>query len=171
MDINKPVTPDYLKLTDYQLLGELPDPFVMNDGRRITDPAEWEARRKEIYKPTIELQYGTQPPEPEFLETELLHYHGASVTYLIHTGTRAKPVTFRMQVLQPPGVKDKYPVIVDGDMCWPYYMDKEFLGAALNRGIGWVLFDRTELAHDNNNEGRGKGQLYNTYPEYTFGAL
>ena len=50
-------------------------------------------------------------------------------------------------------------------------MDREFLNAALANGIGWAFFDRTELAHDLNYEGRGCGQLYGTYPEYTFGAL
>ena len=66
---------------------------------------------------------------------------------------------------------EKIPVIIDGDSCWTYHMDKAFLSPALDNGIGWVLFDRTELAHDLNYEGRGHGQLYKTYPGYTFGAL
>jgi hypothetical protein len=171
MDINEPVTRDYLKITEYKLLGELPDPFMMDNGSRMTDPSQWEERRKEIYKTAIELQYGTQPPKPEFVEVELLHYSGNIQTFFIHTGTRERPVTFRMQLLLPQGVTGKIPLIVDGDQCWMYYMDKAFLGAALDRGIGWVLFNRTELAHDVNNEGRGQGQLYPTYPDYTFGAL
>lgn len=165
-----PVNENLLKITEYKLLGELPDPFVKDNGGRIADPSEWEARRAEIYHTAVELQYGHQFPDPEFLEVELLCY-AAVKTYLIHTGTRENPLSFRMQVILP-DVKDaKVPVIVDGDMCWRYHMDKEFLNTALDNGIGWVMFDRTELAHDINNEGRGKGAIYKTYPECDSGAL
>jgi hypothetical protein len=64
-----------------------------------------------------------------------------------------------------------FPAIVDGDMCFPYHMDKEYLSAATDEGVAWVFFDRTELAHDIQGEGRRKGQLYDAYPDYTFGAI
>ena len=61
-----------IKITNLEILGKLPDPFLMEDGTRISDPTQWEARRKEMYKHVVELQYGTQPPAPEFLEVELI---------------------------------------------------------------------------------------------------
>ena len=160
-----------LKITEYKLLGKLPDPFTLDNGERITRPEQWEQRRKEIYKTAIELQYGTQPPAPDFLEAELTCNTENCRTYRIITGTKEKPVTFRMHVILPRTHGAEIPVIIDGDSCWTYHMDKAFLAPALDNGIAWVLFDRTELAHDLNYEGRGHGQLYDTYPGYTFGAL
>ena len=41
----------------------------------------------------------------------------------------------------------------------------------LENGIGFVLFNRLELAHDIGWEGRGVGALYNVYPDLDMGAL
>ena len=53
------VNEDMLKITEYKLLGKLPDPFLKDNGERISSPEEWEERRKEIYKTAVELQYGS----------------------------------------------------------------------------------------------------------------
>lgn len=158
-----------LCVTDLEVLGKLPDPFLFEDGHRVSTRAEWADRRRELYKTVIELQYGTMPPPPEVLEVEPL-YAGNPRTYRITVGTRERQVSYRMQLWLPQGVQ-KPPVIVDGDQCFGYPADREWLGAALDEGIGWALFDRTELAHDIQGEGRRKGALYEIYPTYTFGAL
>ena len=166
------VNENTLKITEYELLGKLPDPFMFDNGERMTSKDQWEKRRAEIYKTAVELQYGTQPPDPEHFEVEaLLDWSPVCKGYKIHAGTNDKQVSFRMQILLPEKCEGNVPVIVDGDMCWMYHMDREFLNAALGKGVGWVLFDRTELAHDINTEGRGKGALYGVYPQYSFGAL
>ncbi len=165
-----PVSPDLLHVTKYEVLGQLPDLFTFDDGTPVRTPADWEVRRKELYRTAVELQYGTQPPAPEFLEVEPLDIQRNWKTYRIHTGTRAKPVSFLMKVLLP-GTKGNYPCIVDGDMCFTYFMNQAYLSAATDEGVAWVLFDRTELAHDIIGEGRRHGQLYETYPTHTFGAL
>ena len=163
------VRDDLLQVTKYEVLGKLPDPFLTEAGVRLTAPAEWAARRAELYRTVIELQYGTQPPKPDFLTVERLCDDPREVSFIIHTGTRQHPVQFRIYVLLPKA-EEKCPVIVDGDAGWRYHMDRDYLNAALEKGIGWVLFDRTELAHDNRAESR-VGALYQTYPDYTFGAL
>ncbi len=168
----KEIDENTLKVTEYELLDKLPDPFVFDSGERMTSPDQWEKRREEIYKYAIDLQYGTLPPAPEYFEVEpLLDWSPVCKGYKIHAGTKEKQVSFRMQVILPEKRDGKVPVIVDGDMCWMYHMDREFLNAALDRSVGWVMFDRTELAHDNGGDGRGNGALYGVYPEYTFGAL
>ncbi len=163
------VREDLLQITKYEVLGKLPDPFLAEAGVRLTSSAEWAARRAELYRTVIELQYGTQPPKPDFLTVERLCDDPREGTFLIHTGTRERPVQLRMRILLP-GTDEKCPVIVDGDACWRYHLDRDYLDAALEKGIGWVLFDRTELAHDNRAEGR-VGALYDAYPDCTFGAL
>ena len=47
-----------MKITSYEVLGKLPDLFTFEDGRKVTSIADWEERRKEIYKTAVELQYG-----------------------------------------------------------------------------------------------------------------
>ena len=159
-----------LHVTKYEVLGKLPDLFTFDNGAPVKTPADWGKRRGEIYKTAVELQYGTLPPAPEFLEVETLYIGGKVRSYRIHTGTKARPVSFLMKLILPAS-GDNFPAIVDGDMCFPYHMNNDYLTAATDEGVAWVFFDRTELAHDIQGEGRRKGQLYDTYPDYTFGAL
>lgn len=169
--MNDTVRADMLKITEYELLGKLPDPFTFDSGERMSSPSEWEMRRREIFKSAVELQYGTQPPAPDSLEVERLQEVEKASSYHIKVTRRGAGLTFRMQILMPENTDKKVPVIVDGDQCWKYHMDKDYINAALDKGVGWVFFDRTELAHDINTEGRGQGALYKLYPEYTFGAV
>ena len=158
-----------IKVTEYKVLGELPDPFLKPDGTRASTPEEYEEIKKEHYKSAIELQYGTMPPLPEFLEVERTTKGRKSVSYRITTGRRDFPVTFTMRVFQPK-VEEKCPVIINGDFGFDYAFEPGFLDAALNEGIGFVYFDRTELVPDVREAGKN-APLYNCYPEYTFGAL
>ena len=174
----EPNHPDYTfdntltKITQYDLKGKLPNPFIMDDGTLVDTPEKWQERRKEIYKTAVELQYGTMPPEPEFLEVERLYGGGKGDcgSYRIITGKKDKPVIFYMKVIRPK-CDEKPPVVVDGDMCFMYHFNPEFYKTFTDNNIAFCTFDRTQLAHDVMNEGRSKGQLYDVYPEYTFGAV
>lgn len=171
MDTFECVKEDMLRITELKVLGSLPNPFVFESGETVKTKKDWDKRRKEIYKTAIELQYGTQPPEPEYLDVETLYVAKDVCTYLIHTGKRNNSISFRMQVLIPAKYEGKIPFIITGDQCWKYFMNRDYINTALDNGIGWVFFDRTELAHDLLKDKRHQGQLFNIYPEYTFGAL
>ena len=67
------VNKDMLKITKYEVLGNLPNPFLFDNGNMVKTKEDWEKRKQEIYKTTIELQYGILPPKPEFLDVETLH--------------------------------------------------------------------------------------------------
>jgi len=136
-----------IPLLECKVAGELPDLFTMEDGSKIIREEQWEKRRKELYKTAVELQYGTMPPDPEFLEVEMLDDEWNIRNYRIITGTRACPVQFTMRVIRPSEQK-KYPAIVDGDLCWRYYYDKDFIRAATDAVIMLVLINRTELVPD-----------------------
>ncbi len=168
----KPVTgEEIIKAVQYDVLGKLPNPFIFDDGTEVKSVEDWEKRRKEIYKTAVELQYGLQPPKPEVFEVEPLYEFSTSVlNYRITAGTREKQASFIMQIFKPEKVT-KFPVVVCGDGCWKYANDKEYLDTMLDNGIGFVLFNRLELAHDIRGEGRGKGQLYKVYPDLDMGAL
>ena len=160
-----------IRVTEYRVLGKLPDPFLRADGERIASPEEWPECRKRIYASAVELQYGTQPPKPEVFRVETCYRDSRAGSYRIRAGTRQKQVSFLMKVILPSGSSGPLPVAVDGDLSFNDVFDREWTGRFTDRGIALALFDRTELAHDLKGEGRGKGQLYGVYPEYTFGAL
>ena len=165
---SKTVFNNLLKIIKYETKGQLPNPFRFNNGDRVKTSDDWLVRRIELFQTAVELQFGTQPPTPEILEIEQLNLGKEHRSYKIHTGTKDRQLSFIIKVIMPRG--QNRPMIIDGDMCAGYHMNEEFISAALENNIGWVLFDRTELAHDIKGEGR-KGALYDAYPEYTFGAL
>ncbi len=161
---------DKVKFTDYKVLGKLPNPFLFNDGNEVKTEEDWQKRRGEIYKTAVELLYGTIPLKPEFFEVEpLSHTYCSPCSYLIKTGTKENPITMTMVLFRPQG-DGPFPVAVCGDMCFKYSYDKEYISTFVDNGIALALFDRTMLAPDRNLSGRN-GQLYKTYPEYTFGAV
>ena len=66
-------TEDLIKITEFKLAGKLPNPFVFDDGTAVTDPAQWPARKAEIWEKAVTLQFGQMPPKPEFLEVEPIY--------------------------------------------------------------------------------------------------
>ena len=138
-----------IDILNYELLGELPDPFLFDDGSRLTNPADWKRRRAEMYKDTIELQFGTMPPEPEFLEVEPLYFCGAGKlnSYRITTGTRKNPITFTMYVFRAKA-GEKAPAVISGDLCFAAMWEDDRAQTLVNENINFVLFNRTELAAD-----------------------
>ncbi len=163
------ITQDMLKINSYTVLGELPNPFVFNDGHTVSSTAEWAERRKELYKTAVELQFGGYPPQPDFFTVEALNYGKTQHSYKIHTGTKEHPISFLVKVILPS--KPNRPFIIDGDMGSGYFMQAGFVDAAISKDIGWVFFDRTELAHDIANESRGCGAVFDAYPNHNFGTL
>jgi len=162
---------DKVEYKSYEVLGKLPDPFLFEDGSYVKTKEDWQKRRKEIYKTAVELQYGKIPPQPEFLEFHPLRYtYYSPCDYLIKTGRKEKPVFLNMQIFHPEGQKGKFPVVVCGDLGFKYVYDKEFISAFVDNGIALAVFDRSMLAPDRDT-GRKEGQLYETYPDYNFGAV
>lgn len=163
---------NFIKITEYEVLGKLPDPFLKPDGTRVKTAEEFNEHKKELYKTAVELQYGTQPPKPEFLDVELLHGGKGwrSSHYRITTGKKDKPISFLMRVYVPV-TKEKCPVIITGDLCFDYFRTDEYLEYLLNRNIGFVTFNRLELANDVWQQTGKIGPLFDLYPEYTFGAI
>ncbi|MBO5200738.1 MAG: hypothetical protein J6B93_05590 [Clostridia bacterium] len=161
-----------IKITGYEVLGQLPDPFIMKDGGIADTPDKWRSHRATLLENTVKLQYGDILPEPEVFRVEPLYYGmpGRSNIYKIIAGTKEKQASFRMKVFRPE-TQGKFPVVIDGDGCFDYAYDKDFHGAFTKNGLVFALFDRTELAHDIRKEGRRQGALYEVYPEYNFGAL
>lgn len=161
-----------MKITSYEVLGKLPDPFRFEDGRRVVTVSDWEERRKELYTPCVELQYGGMPPEPEFLEIDPLcvpNAVGRMNIWRIRTGTREKPVAWTIYAHKPAG-GGPWPVVIDGDLCYGCMQDPGIAEQFTSRGIMLVKFNRDEIVPDTRNPKR-TDNLYGTYPDLTFSAL
>ena len=156
-------------LAKYRLIGKLPDPFLLENGKRVASPAAWAQRKKELMRLAVDFQYGGLPPAPEFVSVEPL-YEGARLSsYRILTGTYERPISFSMQVVFPPEKKDVYPAVIDGDACFDYMYKEAFLQPFQDIGAIFVRFNRTELAADVRKE-HTEG-LYGVYPGLRFTGL
>ncbi|MBE6724051.1 MAG: hypothetical protein E7576_02470 [Ruminococcaceae bacterium] len=161
-----------MKITKYEVLGKLPDPFLFNDGRRVKTLSDWEEKRKELFDPCVGLQYGGMPPEPEFLEIDPLcvpNTVGRMNIWRIRTGTREKPVSWTVYAHKPAG-QGPWPVVIDGDLCYGCMQDPEIAEQFTSREIMLVKFNRDEIVPDTRNPKR-TDNLYGTYPDLTFSAL
>lgn len=194
MSLN-PICENTCNIKKYETLDKLSDPFVFNDGSRVITKEDWQRRRDELYKTAVEMQFGTMPPKPEFIEVEPVCY-GTVQIFRIITGTRQSPVVFYMHIFKACKSGSKAPAVISGDLCFERVYNKEWIGTFTQNDINLVLFNRCELAPDlsqyhldildNQDSGEyhlGKemwdemtngncqGQVKKAYPEYTFGAI
>lgn len=160
---------NFLKVTEYTVEGNLPDLFTFNNGEKVKTADDWQKRRKEMYKTAIELQYGKQPPAPEFLDICQTCDTSFNI-YRITTGTCENPITFSMYVKLPKEKKEKYPFVITGDYCWTNYYTPEMMKLFSDNDIALALFDRTSIAPDNKNEAKN-AVIYKAYPDCDFGAI
>ena len=170
-----------IQVTKYEVLGKLPELLKHENGEKVTRES-WESRRKELYKYAVDFQYGGMPPEPEFLEVEERYRPGRSSdiphgVYDIITGRRDHPIRLTMRVIGKAHDGEKRAAVIDGDLCFNYVFDKEYINTFADGNVLLVMFDRTELAYDElayvplNELDRKKGQIYECYPDMSFGAI
>lgn len=156
----------------------LPHLLTFNNGEPVNMPADWPARRRELYDAVVPLEYGGLPPVPARTWAEVLHAaalrHFDGVRYLscrVHCEPAAPatlPFSFMLYLLIPPGA-GPFPVVLNGDACWRY-ASEGVTAEVLRRGYILAQFNRVELAPDMYNNDRTSG-LYRVYPDGEFGAL
>ncbi len=143
-----------------EYFGKMPDPFLKEDGTRMT-PDEWHKNKKALLQKITDIEYGGMPPRPEVVKVERLTqiYRSKSIWYKIHAGTKEKQLTFMLEITVPflPdkakainsdwGPDEKYPVLLTGDGCWPY-IEGEVKQQILKRGYIVARFNRLEIASD-----------------------
>ncbi|HEV2295675.1 MAG TPA: hypothetical protein VGR35_17640 [Tepidisphaeraceae bacterium] len=164
--------------TKPKVLGELPNPFVFTDGRRVNTPDDWRARREELLELILHHQYGHLPPAPRTTTAVQLLSHTLRTLKATHhqykltfdNGDGHEPVSMVIDLLIPPG-QGPFPVILRGDWGWRKTPD-EIAQHILARGYILAEFNRLELAQD---LGRTPPEqtfgLYAMYPDGDFGAL
>ncbi len=161
--------------------GKMPDPFLKEDGTRMT-PDEWLRNKDAIRQKIVDIEYGGMPPRPEVLEIEYLNTfrrstsdHAAGNFIRVRAGTPKKQLTFCIELFvpvvkgispagdsEPLSSEEKYPVILTGDGCY-LNMTPDVISNILKNGFIAARFNRLEIAADSGCV-RGDGAIYSVYP-------
>ena len=152
----------------------LPDLLRFDDGRPVAAPADWEARRAEVARHVVDLQYGRLPPMPAGVRIEILNRSGirwlpSGVGFVtIRVVTEAPDYAFMLYLTIPAG-DGPFPVVLCGDGCWRT-MTEAVTREVVKRGYILAQFNRTEIVPDVAAAGKSIG-LYRQVPDGEFGAL
>jgi dienelactone hydrolase len=151
------------------IIMQLPDPFLMSNGKRVRTIDDWEARRRELRDLILGYEYGRMPTEA----TEVKATENSSQ---VDTATQrtTKQLTLTMGpggkvsvplVLSVPPGKGPFPIIIKGDLCWGR-VKPEIVAEVVRRGYILAEFDRTAVAPDKNDRTTG---VFPLYPQYDWG--
>ncbi len=157
-----------IKITDFKMIGELPDIFTFKNGKKLTDRSDWEKRRNEILEDAAGLQFGALPPKPDVLEVYPINRTPRMQFFKIVTGTKEKTVDILMLAVLPEG-KGPFPAVISGDLTFDILYDKEYINTFTDNGIMPVFFNRLDLVADRLED--SFSPLYDIYPNRNFGAI
>ncbi len=147
------------------IIKELPDPFLMPNGKRVQSKADWAKHRREITGQIAFYEYGHFAPAPANLtatEQSVAKIEGSDATerrLRLSMGSGNK-IEAQLMLSIPAG-NGPFPVIVKGDLCWGR-IAPAMLAAALKRGYVVAEFDRTDFAPDSADRTKG---VFAAYPE------
>jgi dienelactone hydrolase len=148
----------------------LPDPLVMKDGTRVTTPAQWDLRRKEMLEDILAIQFGHMPSEvPEVKVVKIRDAlkqpseHSLRRLATFTTGPNQE-ITIRVMLAIPKQSEGPFPVIVKIGGGHP---DE----AGVNkRGYAIAMVDTGQL--DPGGEGKDVvGPAQKAYPDLDWGSL
>ncbi len=149
---------------------DLPDPFLLLNGRRVASVGDWTQRREEIKAMLLHYQYGHLAPAAEVAAKELSSRKsegsGAVEKQLLVSLGPGGKVAYRLIVTIPPG-EGPFATIVKGDLCWGR-VSEPMITSAVRRNYIVAEFDRTEIAPDSADRAKGVHALY---PEYDWSTI
>ena len=158
-------------ITRYESLGNLPDPFMFDDGSPVRSGSDWPRRKAEMAKTALELQYGVMPPAPESVSVAPMYVTGPGHlnSWRVTAKCAAKDVAFTMMAFMPE--EKNCPAVITGDLCFGYAFDKDYVNAFTQNGVALVMFNRTELVPDAVTDPARQGELYEAFPDVPFTAF
>ncbi|HLK60101.1 MAG TPA: hypothetical protein VKU00_26305 [Chthonomonadaceae bacterium] len=152
------------------VISELPDPFLLPNGKRVKSAKEWEAHRKALLETILHYEYGPLPPVldhvvgTETASRQIEATHATEREILLTMGPEDAIKTHLILTL--PAGKGPFPIILRGDLCWGR-LDPAIVAEVVRRGYALAEFDRTEIAPDS----KERGGVYAAYPDYQGGRL
>ncbi|HXJ20206.1 MAG TPA: hypothetical protein VMT03_08235 [Polyangia bacterium] len=153
-----PAPPAFSALTS---IANLPDPFLMISGTRISKIADWRCRRAEI---SSQIQYwGTGPKgAPPAASSLTATFSGSKLTVTVTQG--GATITLSSTITTPSG-SGPFPLVIG--MNTP----TGSLPTSLFSGVATMTFDSTQLVSDGFNVTRGAGTYFTMYPDRNTGAM
>jgi hypothetical protein len=147
---------------------KLPDPFLMNNGRRVKSRADWTRRRREIKAMMLYYQYGHIPPAPKNVTAKLLSsekvYDGATKKHILLSMGPGRKIKVNVGIIVPKG-KGPFPVILKNDSgIFKVPIAEEII----RRGFIVADYNRTDLAPDRK---AAVGPAQAAYPDYDWATL
>lgn len=162
---------DYPDAEDLPVIRELPDPFLMQNGSRVSTSAEWNRRREEIKEMLQHYQFGYMPPPRGNMTAETKGseetYAGGRRTFRkiqLFVGPE-KRIVLPVSIVMPEG-KGPFPVIIRNNSGTVGFSGS-FYSEAVGRGYMIVTYDRGDW------HGK-KGVTHNiqaAYPDYDWGTI
>jgi hypothetical protein len=149
-----------------------PDPFIFNNGTRVSTIQDWNARRGEIKDLLLNTEYGTMPGRPDrmlVVETSTVDIGvgktmRALTIVIVPSNASSKSFNFTAWIFIPAG-SGPFPAIVkvgkDGE---------GFNATAMERGYMYACFNNLVLdADEEGSDIDGPPQL--AYPDHTWGSV
>ena len=150
---------------------ELPDPFMMRDGKRVRTKEDWDHRRAELLELILTYEYGHVPTEATEVKATQTGSEEDSETH-----ATVRQITLAMGpggkvsvplVLTVPQGKGPFPIIIKGDLCWGR-VKPAIVAEVMKHGYILAEFDRTAVAPDKNDRTTG---VFPLYPDADWGDL
>ncbi len=167
----------YLKRNYAKVVGDIPDPFIFNNGSRVTTEQDWQLRREEIKEMILNIEYGTIPGRPDALivsevnSTQLdngVFMKTLNFSVVPKNGSSDHNFNFTVWVYLP-NTPGPHPVVLK--------VAKDGIGSQVpvnktivDRNYVYICFEHVAL--DPDTEGYDiVGPAQTAYPDYTWGTL
>ncbi len=147
----------------------LPDPFLMPDGSRVSGEADWENQRRYITEMLLHYQYGHMPPfsgkirSEEISRKKILGGKAVEAIEELRIGPD-NPLVVRISYVKPKG-SGPFPVIIKNDRQLGQVPVRSEI---VDRGYMVVEYIRHDLDEDDGDRSDGVHPLY---PDYDWGTL
>lgn len=148
---------------------QLPDPFALENGARVSTPEQWRAHRDDIKAQLAFYEYGELPPIP--LNVRVIEKtptrEGEHV--LLSCGPNSA-LKFALDLRFPPHQTGPFPVLITGDALFKADEEEKApaIAQVLARGYALAQFSRADFAPDDASHNAG---IYAIYPETRCGVL
>jgi hypothetical protein len=142
---------------------ELPDPFLLTSGTRITRRDQWRCRRAEI---ASQMQHwvsgpkGASPSESAMTAT----FSGGKLTVVVTQSSTS--ITLSSTITTPSGA-GPFPLVIGMNTPTGSITSNIFT----SRGVATMVFTSSQLVPNSTNVTRGAGDYFEMYPDTNAGAM
>ena len=169
---------------------QLPDPFTMYNGFKITTQSQWQSRRAELKEAFLYYMYGHMPPSSPVsvvsIDPDVLM--GPMIKRTVHLKTGpGGALPFSINLYIPAGGGGPFPVLLGSDLSWSPLADNWQPGSGENASIGvanlqtlvsrgYIMaeFGRDDFSLDYADDGGAavfNSGMYPLYPGYDWGNV